>query len=91
MKIKKQTKKEMNQVLSIPIIAKPNAGLPQIDENGHTVYDMDAVTFCEEMQLLINAGATFLGGCCGTDENYKLHSGKPIKTENLLCRGITSY
>ena len=62
--------KEMNQVLSIPIIAKPNAGLPQIDENGHTVYDMDAVTFCEEMQLLINAGATFLGGCCGTDENY---------------------
>ena len=62
--------KEMHQVLSIPIIAKPNAGLPQIDGKGHTVYDMDAATFCKEMELLINAGATFLGGCCGTDENY---------------------
>lgn len=50
----------------IPIIAKPNAGLPLLDENGKTCYQMNADEFAEEMQLLINAGATILGGCCGT-------------------------
>lgn len=51
---------------SIPVIAKPNAGLPFLDEQGNTCYNMEAEEFAEEMKLLAEAGATILGGCCGT-------------------------
>ena len=57
---------DMVSVTTIPIIAKPNAGLPFLDENGTTCYNMEAEEFTEEMQVLVNAGATILGGCCGT-------------------------
>ena len=60
----------MAEVTAIPIIAKPNAGLPAVDENGNTYYDMAADTFAEEMKILANAGATILGGCCGTSPEY---------------------
>ena len=55
---------------SIPIIAKPNAGLPFLDEQGNTCYNMDAVMFTEEMKILVEAGATILGGCCGTTPEF---------------------
>lgn len=51
----------MISVTMIPIIAKPNAGLPFLDENGTTCYNMEAEEFTEEMQVLVNAGATILG------------------------------
>ncbi|MDE5590693.1 MAG: homocysteine S-methyltransferase family protein, partial [Acetatifactor sp.] len=54
----------------IPIIAKPNAGLPFLDEQGRTCYEMDADSFVEEMKLLVTAGATVLGGCCGTSPEF---------------------
>lgn len=62
--------RDMARVLNVPIIAKPNAGLPSVDEDGRTVYDMDAKEFVEEMKLLVDAGASILGGCCGTDPEY---------------------
>lgn len=55
---------------SIPIVAKPNAGLPFLDGEGKTCYSMDADAFVREMQLLTNAGATILGGCCGTTPDF---------------------
>ncbi len=55
---------------TIPIIAKPNAGLPFIDERGRTCYNMDAEEFAEEMRLLVEAGASILGGCCGTTPEF---------------------
>lgn len=54
----------------IPILAKPNAGLPYLDGQGGTCYDMDAEEFVEEMKLLVEAGATVLGGCCGTTPEF---------------------
>ena len=60
----------------IPIVAKPNAGLPYVDELGNTRYNMNAEEFVEEMRGLVEAGATVLGGCCGTDPGYI----------ELLCR-----
>lgn len=54
----------------IPIIAKPNAGLPFLDEEGHTCYEMDADQFTAEMRELTAAGATVLGGCCGTTPEF---------------------
>ena len=62
--------RSMAQVTSIPIIAKPNAGLPSLDENGDTVYDMDEETFAREMCQVVEAGASIVGGCCGTTPDY---------------------
>ena len=62
--------RDMAENTAIPIIAKPNAGLPSVDADGNTYYDMDAVTFAEEMKILVNAGASILGGCCGTTPDY---------------------
>lgn len=55
---------------NIPIIAKPNAGLPFLDEEGRTCYNMTAPEFVEEMKQLTAAGATILGGCCGTTPEF---------------------
>ena len=58
--------RRMAKVTDIPIIAKPNAGLPSLDEKGQTVYDMGPEEFGADMELLLDAGAQILGGCCGT-------------------------
>lgn len=60
------TVRRMAEVTSIPIIAKPNAGLPSLDGEGNTVYDMGAEEFGRHMRDLISAGASVIGGCCGT-------------------------
>lgn len=62
--------KEMSEVSSIPIIAKPNAGMPRLDECGNAIYDMDSDEFARECKLLVDSGASILGGCCGTDPEY---------------------
>ena len=60
----------MASVTDIPIIAKPNAGIPRLNENGETVYDNTPENFANEMEVLVKAGATVLGGCCGTSPEY---------------------
>lgn len=60
----------ISKVTKIPLIAKPNAGLPQVDENGRTVYTMTETEFAEEMKLLVDCGAVILGGCCGTTPDH---------------------
>lgn len=61
---------KMKKVAKVPIIAKPNAGLPMIDSEGNTYYGMDAETFGKQMLLLVENGATILGGCCGTTPEH---------------------
>ena len=65
-----QLVRDLASVTTIPIVAKPNAGLPSLDEEGKTCYSMDAVEFGEEMKVLVNAGASVLGGCCGTTPEF---------------------
>ena len=60
----------ISDVVSIPVIAKPNAGLPSLNENGETVYDMNEDDFVKGMRLLLDAGASIIGGCCGTSPSY---------------------
>lgn len=57
-------------VTAVPVIAKPNAGLPSLDVEGNTVYDCGAAEFGEQMRLLVAEGATMLGGCCGTTPEH---------------------
>lgn len=61
---------EIKEAVSIPVIAKPNAGLPALNEHGETVYNMGEEDFVAGMQELIEAGASILGGCCGTSPSY---------------------
>lgn len=76
---------DIASVTTIPVIAKPNAGLPSLDENGKTCYSMDAESFGKEMTVLVESGATILGGCCGTTpehiSNIVNTFGKEIKTK----------
>lgn len=60
---------ELSCYANIPLIAKPNAGLPRL-VNGQTVFDMDKETFAIHMKALIEAGVSVVGGCCGTDASY---------------------
>ena len=57
--------KQMAGVSKIPILAKPNAGLPAF-KNGRTYYPLSPTDFQEQMRRLYQAGASILGGCCGT-------------------------
>lgn len=59
----------MKTYASVPLVVKPNAGLPYL-EDGVTCYDMDAETFAGAMKPLIEAGASVLGGCCGTTPEH---------------------
>lgn len=56
---------QMRLYAKIPILAKPNAGLPVL-KDGKTVYEMTPEQFASYAKDLVEAGASFLGGCCGT-------------------------
>ena len=52
--------------MDLPILAKPNAGLPDITPEGEAVYSLTPEAFAEQMEKLLDCGARVLGGCCGT-------------------------
>ena len=54
----------------LPLIAKPNAGLPVIQSDGSAVYGMSPGKFARAMTQLKKAGAGILGGCCGTTPEH---------------------
>ena len=56
---------QMREVANIPILAKPNAGLPELSD-GVTVYRMSPEEFATAGAALVQAGASIVGGCCGT-------------------------
>lgn len=56
---------KMAEYATVPLIAKPNAGLPEL-EGMETVYRMTPEEFARTGKKLIEAGASLVGGCCGT-------------------------
>ena len=81
---------------SLPIILKPNAGLPRAVE-GKTVYDVTPEDFAVEVAALALKGVRALGGCCGTTPEYISKvvevtnniSPAPIVKKNITC--VSSY
>lgn len=61
--------KKMAEYATVPIIAKPNAGLPEL-EGKNTVYRMTPEEFAEAGVALVQAGVAILGGCCGTTATH---------------------
>ncbi|HIS25714.1 MAG TPA: homocysteine S-methyltransferase family protein [Candidatus Pullilachnospira intestinigallinarum] len=62
--------RNMKEVAQVPVIAKPNAGMPVINEKGEAVYSMNAEDFAKYTKVLVDAGAGIVGGCCGTTPEY---------------------
>ncbi len=54
---------------SVPVLVKPNAGLPKA-VSGETVYDVSAEEFADEVCDMIKSGVRIAGGCCGTTPEY---------------------
>ncbi len=61
--------KEFLEYASVPVLLKPNAGLPR-SENGQTVYDVSVDEFARTMAEYIGSGVRIAGGCCGTTPVY---------------------
>lgn len=59
--------KEISENTFLPVIAKPNAGLPN-PLTGE--FDMNPDDFARYIELCVSSGASIVGGCCGTDERY---------------------
>ena len=60
----------MKAVAQVPVIAKPNAGVPVMDAHGTAHYSMSPEDFARSMVPLVDAGAGIVGGCCGTNPDY---------------------
>ena len=71
---------ETAKYASVPIIVNPNAGLPKVID-GKSVFDVDADGFSDIMCEIVAAGATIIGGCCGTTPEYIRKTVE--KTKNL--------
>ncbi|MCF7916197.1 MAG: homocysteine S-methyltransferase family protein [Candidatus Omnitrophica bacterium] len=87
--------KEIKPYTKVPILAKPNAGLPKL-RSGETVFEMPAKKFASFSKQFINAGVNFLGGCCGTTPAHikalkeKTKAKKPIKILRKSISAVSS-
>ncbi|HAX51480.1 homocysteine S-methyltransferase family protein [Muricomes intestini] len=68
------------QYTSLPIIVKPNAGLPK-QVRGETYYDVLPREFAATMREIVSQGAAIVGGCCGTTPEH-------IREMTEICRGM---
>lgn len=87
---------EYLQHASVPVLLKPNAGLPKV-VSGKTIYDVLPDTFAADVAELIKKGVRIVGGCCGTTPAYisALASNcanitpVPVTEKNITC--VSSY
>lgn len=89
--------REYLKYASVPVVMKPNAGLPKV-EDGRTVYDVFEDEFSDDLKEMIDEGLRVAGGCCGTTPEYikmlacKTSGMKPVaivKKDNTLVSSYT--
>ena len=87
--------REMKEYANIPIIAKPNAGMPMLLD-GETVFPLEAEDFAIQMKQLVEAGANIVGGCCGTTPEHMalmvnaVRDLKPLPPKTNHIRALTT-
>ena len=54
----------------LPVLCQPNAGLPRIDEEGNTVFDVTIDEYAAVMEALVDKGLAVAGACCGSSPEY---------------------
>ena len=52
------------------LIAQANAGIPQMGEHAHTVWDVTPEQMAEHARAYVSLGARIVGGCCGTGPEH---------------------
>lgn len=62
--------RNMKKVAAVPLLIKPNAGMPKISDSGEAVYPMAPADFAACMRRLVGEGAAVVGGCCGTTPEF---------------------
>lgn len=72
--------KEIKSYTSLPIIVKPNAGLPK-QKDGNTYYDVVPEQFAQALCQIVKNGACVIGGCCGTTPEH-------IRAMVEACKGM---
>jgi 5-methyltetrahydrofolate--homocysteine methyltransferase len=86
---------EMKQYAYVPVMVKPNAGIPRLVED-QTVFPMEAEQFATEMVKLVDLGANIVGGCCGTTPEHmklmveRVQGKQPHPIRNLHVRALTT-
>lgn len=86
---------EMAAVASCPIMVQANAGLPKM-KDGQTVFEVSPDDYARAVGLLVDAGASIVGGCCGTNPAYirelthVLEGRRPVPREASPVCGVTS-
>ncbi|MBR2453257.1 MAG: homocysteine S-methyltransferase family protein [Clostridia bacterium] len=82
---------ELLDKASVPVLVKPNAGLPKVVD-GKTVFDVDASEFAQEVTEFIRQGVHVVGGCCGTTPAYiseLVKSSEGISPKPISCKKTT--
>ena len=77
---------------SVPVIVKPNAGLPQVVD-GKTVFNVDADEFSTDVINMMNKGVRVAGGCCGTTPEYisRLTAGAAVPVSEKHYTLVSSF
>lgn len=61
---------KLRRCTGLPLICKPNAGIPVINSAGVAEYNLSSGEFADIMKQCRENGAQLLGGCCGTDPSF---------------------
>ena len=80
--------REYLRLASVPVLLKPNAGLPTVVE-GETVYNVAPDEFAREVAALVHDGVRVAGGCCGTTPAYIAALTSEIRAMGLIAAPIT--
>lgn len=82
---------EIARYTSLPIIVKPNAGLPK-QKDGQTYYDVTPEEFASQLQEIVKSGACIVGGCCGTTPEHirkMIERCRDLKIKEPKCQNRT--
>jgi len=74
---------EIMQYATVPVIMKPNAGLPK-QKDGEVYYDVEPEGFASYMEEIVRHGASFIGGCCGTTPAYICAVANKLKDSDIF-------
>ncbi len=92
----KEVADELLKYASIPVVIKPNAGLPEV-ANGKTVFNVNPLEFAEDVTEFIKSGVRVVGGCCGTTPDYikalteKSYQLSPLPISDKGISMVSSY
>jgi len=89
---------KMKDYARVPIVAKPNAGMPKMIAN-KTVFDMSEDRFAKAGKSLVLSGVSIIGGCCGTEpkhiealkREFKEELNINIEIKDFICQVIYDY